>query len=120
VLAEQVPLRAPACDFALLLSGGLDSSVLAYLLRPPVCVTVRYPGQERLDESVIASRIAVDIGAELPELVPTTGRRNAYGPACTPPGQPAAHPSALSSSTSCSRTSRSDPAEVNRRIRAHG
>jgi asparagine synthase (glutamine-hydrolysing) len=41
VLAEQVPLRAPGCDFALLLSGGLDSSVLAYLLRPPVCVTVR-------------------------------------------------------------------------------
>lgn len=65
VLAEQVPLRAPACDFALLLSGGLDSSVLAYLLRPPVCVTVRYPGQDRLDESQIASRIAADIGAEL-------------------------------------------------------
>ncbi|MFF1717536.1 asparagine synthetase B family protein [Streptomyces sp. NPDC058268] len=65
VLAEQVPLRAPACDFALLLSGGLDSSVLAYLLRPPVCVTVRYPGQHRLDESKIAARIAADIGAEL-------------------------------------------------------
>ncbi|CAM5552211.1 asparagine synthetase B family protein [Streptomyces chartreusis] len=65
VLAEQVPLRAPACDFALLLSGGLDSSVLAYLMRPPVCVTVRYPGQDRLDESRIAARIASDIGAEL-------------------------------------------------------
>lgn len=65
VLAEQVPLRAPACDFALLLSGGLDSSVLAYLLRPPVCITVRYPGQDRLDESKIAARIAADIGAEL-------------------------------------------------------
>ncbi|MER7666697.1 MULTISPECIES: asparagine synthase-related protein [unclassified Streptomyces] len=65
VLAEQVPLRAPACDFALLLSGGLDSSALAYLMRPPVCVTVRYPGQDRLDESKIASRIASDIGAEL-------------------------------------------------------
>ncbi|QDQ09475.1 hypothetical protein FH965_01960 [Streptomyces spectabilis] len=65
VLAEQAPLRAPACDFALLLSGGLDSSVLAYLLRPPVCVTVRYPGQDRLDESVIATRVAADIGAEL-------------------------------------------------------
>ncbi|MEU0351435.1 asparagine synthetase B [Streptomyces sp. NPDC006237] len=65
VLAEQVPLRAPGCDFALLLSGGLDSSVLAYLLRPPVCVTVRYPGQDRLDESKIAARIAADIGAEL-------------------------------------------------------
>ncbi|MEV0125987.1 asparagine synthase (glutamine-hydrolyzing) [Streptomyces sp. NPDC050703] len=70
VLAEQVPLRAPACDFALLLSGGLDSSVLAYLLRPPVCVTVRYPGQDRLDESKIAARIAADIGAELVVVEP--------------------------------------------------
>ncbi|WP_175647238.1 asparagine synthetase B family protein [Streptomyces cyaneochromogenes] len=70
VLAEQVPLRAPACDFALLLSGGLDSSVLAYLLRPPVCVTVRYPGQDRLDESKIATRIAADIGAELVVVEP--------------------------------------------------
>ncbi|MFJ8803083.1 asparagine synthetase B family protein [Streptomyces sp. NPDC102487] len=70
VLAEQVPLRAPACDFALLLSGGLDSSVLAYLLRPPVCVTVRYPGQDRLDESRIAARIAADVGAELVVVEP--------------------------------------------------
>lgn len=64
VLAEQIPLRAPACDFALLLSGGLDSSVLAYLMRPPICVTVRYPGQDRMDESRIATRIARDIDAE--------------------------------------------------------
>ncbi|MGW0819927.1 asparagine synthetase B family protein [Streptomyces sp. NPDC002845] len=70
ILAEQVPLRAPACDFALLLSDGLDSSVLAYLLRPPVCVTVRYLGQDRLDESVIATRIAADIGAELVVVEP--------------------------------------------------
>ncbi|MGI3202231.1 asparagine synthase-related protein [Streptomyces sp. GLT-R25] len=70
MLAEQVPLRAPACDFALLLSGGLDSSALAYLLRPPVCVTVRYPGQDRLDESQIAATIARDIGAELVVVEP--------------------------------------------------
>ncbi|MFD4482117.1 asparagine synthetase B family protein [Streptomyces sp. NPDC058471] len=70
VLAEQVPLRAPGCDFALLLSGGLDSSVLAYLMRPPVCVTVRYRGQDRLDESQIAATIARDIGAELIVIEP--------------------------------------------------
>ncbi|MFJ4962643.1 asparagine synthetase B family protein [Streptomyces sp. NPDC088729] len=70
VLAEQVPLRIPACDFALLLSGGLDSSVLAYLMRPPVCVTVRYPGQARLDESKIAATVARDIGAELVVVEP--------------------------------------------------
>ncbi|MFJ4412968.1 asparagine synthetase B family protein [Streptomyces sp. NPDC088925] len=70
VLADQVPLRVPSCDFALLLSGGLDSSVLAYLMRPKVCVTVRYAGQERLDESRIAARIAADIGAELVVVEP--------------------------------------------------
>ncbi|WEH34883.1 asparagine synthase-related protein [Streptomyces sp. AM 4-1-1] len=70
VLAEQVPLRVPTGDFALLLSGGLDSSVLAYLMRPPACITVRYPGQDRLDESKIAATIARDIGAELVVVEP--------------------------------------------------
>ncbi|MEW1614779.1 MULTISPECIES: asparagine synthase-related protein [unclassified Streptomyces] len=70
LLAEQIPLRSPACDFALLLSGGLDSAVLAYLMRPPVCVTVRYPGQDRLDESSTAAIIARDIGAELVVVEP--------------------------------------------------
>ncbi|MBB5934449.1 asparagine synthetase B family protein [Streptomyces zagrosensis] len=70
VLAEQVPLRAPSGEFALLLSGGLDSSALAYLMRPPVCITVRYPGQDRLDESKIAATVARDIGAELVVVEP--------------------------------------------------
>ncbi|GAA2509950.1 asparagine synthase (glutamine-hydrolyzing) [Actinocorallia cavernae] len=70
ILAEQIPLRTPACDFALLLSGGLDSAVLAHLMRPPVCVTVRYPGHDRLDESVMAAAIARDIRAELVVVEP--------------------------------------------------
>ncbi|WP_436775758.1 asparagine synthetase B family protein [Yinghuangia sp. YIM S09857] len=64
-LAERVPERAPAGDFALLLSGGIDSTMLAYLMRPQVCVTVRYPGRDRLDESQVAAEIAKDVGAEL-------------------------------------------------------
>ncbi|MQT02299.1 asparagine synthetase B [Streptomyces jumonjinensis] len=70
ILAEQIPLRAPSCDFALLLSGGLDSAVLAYLMRPPVCVTVRYRGQDRLDESSTAAVIARDIKSELVVVEP--------------------------------------------------
>ncbi|MEU6171307.1 asparagine synthetase B [Streptantibioticus parmotrematis] len=70
ILAEQIPLRTPACDFALLLSGGLDSAVLAYLMRPPVCVTVRYRGQDRLDESSTAAVIARDIKSELVVVEP--------------------------------------------------
>ncbi|MFG3227610.1 asparagine synthetase B family protein [Kitasatospora sp. NPDC048194] len=71
LLADRIPMRAPGSDFALLLSGGLDSSVLAYLMRPQVCVTVRYPGQDRLDESQIAAVVARDIGAELVVIEPT-------------------------------------------------
>ncbi|GGO86786.1 asparagine synthetase B [Wenjunlia tyrosinilytica] len=70
VLAEQVPLRVPAGDFALLLSGGLDSGLLAHLTRPPVCVTVRYPGEDRHDESRSAAIVARDIGAELVMVEP--------------------------------------------------
>ncbi|WP_282206103.1 asparagine synthetase B family protein [Kitasatospora fiedleri] len=72
LLADRVPMRVPHSDFALLLSGGLDSSVLAYLMRPQVCVTVRYPGQDRLDESRIAATVARDIGAELVVIEPTS------------------------------------------------
>lgn len=71
LLADRVPMRAPGSDFALLLSGGLDSSVLAYLMRPQLCVTVRYPGQDRLDESAIAAAVARDVGAELVIIEPT-------------------------------------------------
>lgn len=70
-LAEHLPLRAPGTDFALLLSGGLDSAVLAYTMRPQVCVTVRYPGQDRLDESAVAATVAADIGADLVVVEPT-------------------------------------------------
>ncbi|MED7954647.1 asparagine synthetase B family protein [Streptomyces sp. BE303] len=71
LLADSLPLRAPGSDFALLLSGGLDSSVLAYLMRPQVCVTVRYQGQDRLAESATAAVVARDIGAELVVIEPT-------------------------------------------------
>ncbi len=70
-----MPLWAPGCDFALLLSGGLDSSVLAYLMRPPVCVTVRYRGHDRLDESVLAAELVVvepdplDFPEALPDMM---------------------------------------------------
>ncbi|QKW17913.1 hypothetical protein HUT16_01530 [Kitasatospora sp. NA04385] len=71
LLADRVPLRSPGSDFALLLSDGLDSSVLAYLMHPQVCITVRYPGQDRLDESATAAVVARDIGAELMVIEPT-------------------------------------------------
>ncbi|MFI0366238.1 asparagine synthetase B family protein [Actinomadura sp. 1N219] len=80
LLAEEIPLRAPAGDFALLLSGGLDSSVLAYLMRPSMCVTVRYPGQDRLDESRLATRVAHDINAELVIVEPDVRRFSRHLP----------------------------------------
>lgn len=71
LLGEHVPARIPTDPWALLLSGGLDSALLAYLMRPPVCVTVRYPGYERLDESAAAARVATAIGAQLVVVEPT-------------------------------------------------
>jgi asparagine synthase (glutamine-hydrolysing) len=58
-------------DHALLLSGGVDSGVLAYLLQPSLCFTVRYPGHPELDESERAAKICSDIGAELVVVEPT-------------------------------------------------
>ncbi|MBW8487303.1 asparagine synthetase B family protein [Actinomadura parmotrematis] len=71
LLTEHAPLRVPCGDWALLLSGGLDSATLAHLMRPPVCITVRYPGQDRLDESALARQTADRIGAELLVVEPT-------------------------------------------------
>jgi asparagine synthase (glutamine-hydrolysing) len=49
-------------------------------MRPPVCITVRYPGQARLDESAVAARIAADIGAELVIVEPTAEQFRAAVP----------------------------------------
>ncbi|MGW2376011.1 MULTISPECIES: asparagine synthase-related protein [Kitasatospora] len=52
-------------------TSSTGCSVLVYLMRPQVCVTVRYPGQDRLDESATAAAVARDIGAELVVIEPT-------------------------------------------------
>jgi len=56
---------------ALMLSGGLDSAVLAFLLRPSVLLTVRYPGTSRYDESDLAWQVARSIGSDLVCIEPT-------------------------------------------------
>lgn len=70
ILYQAVERRHTAGDFALMLSGGLDSAVLAFLLRPPVLLTVRYPGQPRYDEYHLAQLVADKIGSELICLEP--------------------------------------------------
>ncbi|MBB6171007.1 asparagine synthase (glutamine-hydrolyzing) [Nocardiopsis mwathae] len=71
LLESDVAARRHGGRAALLLSGGLDSALLAYLLRPQVCVTVRYPGEQRLDESATAARVARAVGAELLVVEPS-------------------------------------------------
>lgn len=71
LLYQAVDRRRIAGDSALMLSGGVDSAVLAFMLRPPVLLTVRYAGQERYDEFSLASQVARAIKSELIVIEPT-------------------------------------------------
>lgn len=68
-LAHSVEEQRYGGDHALLLSGGLDSGVLAYLMRPAVCYTVRSQFPQR-DESGRAAAISRGIGADLVTIEP--------------------------------------------------
>ncbi|MBR7831772.1 asparagine synthase (glutamine-hydrolyzing) [Actinospica durhamensis] len=70
-LTAAVELRRTDAPSALMASGGLDSAVLAYLLRPSVMLTARYPGYQRYDEFDLAKQVADEIGAELIAVEPT-------------------------------------------------
>ncbi|MCY1144103.1 asparagine synthase (glutamine-hydrolyzing) [Actinoplanes sp. Pm04-4] len=61
----------PAEPLALAVSGGLDSAVLAYTMRPELLVTVQYPGIPQLDELEQVRAIADDLGTELVVLQPS-------------------------------------------------
>jgi asparagine synthase (glutamine-hydrolysing) len=65
LLIDAAHSRVPVVSFALMLSGGLDSAVLAYLMKPDFLITVRYPGQQQLDELINAQMVADDLGIEL-------------------------------------------------------
>ncbi|MGW1067470.1 asparagine synthase (glutamine-hydrolyzing) [Streptomyces aureus] len=65
LLVHAAHSRVPEVPFALMLSGGLDSAVLAYLMKPDILITVRYPGQQQLDELENAQLVADELGIEL-------------------------------------------------------
>ncbi|MFD3686493.1 asparagine synthase (glutamine-hydrolyzing) [Nocardiopsis sp. NPDC058631] len=71
LLRGGVERRRAGPDSALMLSGGLDSAVLAFLLRPSVLLNVRYRGTSRYDEHPLAEKVAAAIGAELVCVEPT-------------------------------------------------
>lgn len=68
VALDQVRPRQP---FALMLSGGLDSAVLAATMRPDVLITVRYAGEDHLDETAGARLVADSLGIPLVVISPT-------------------------------------------------
>jgi asparagine synthase (glutamine-hydrolysing) len=55
----------PDIPFALMLSGGLDSATLAFLMKPDYLITVRYRGAEHLDEFAKAEAVARKLDIEL-------------------------------------------------------
>ena len=71
LLHQAVERRRFAGDSALMLSGGIDSAILAFMLRPPVLLTVRYAGQERYDEFALARKVADALKSELIVVEPT-------------------------------------------------
>ncbi|MFI5775170.1 asparagine synthase (glutamine-hydrolyzing) [Streptomyces sp. NPDC051658] len=71
LLHRAVNRRKSSVPSALLLSGGLDSAVLAFLLRPSVLLTARYPGYSRYDEYNLAKEVADAIDSELVTVEPT-------------------------------------------------
>lgn len=70
LLTDAIVTRKSMGNDALMLSGGLDSAVLARVLRPEVLITVRYPGQARYDEVDNARLVAKSVGSELIVIEP--------------------------------------------------
>ena len=64
LISDAVHLQRPDLPFGLLLSGGVDSSTLAYLMKPDILFTARYPGFPRFDETERASLVAKKLGIE--------------------------------------------------------
>ncbi|MBS3127699.1 asparagine synthase (glutamine-hydrolyzing) [Candidatus Woesearchaeota archaeon] len=64
LISNAVHLQRPNLPFGLLLSGGVDSSTLAYLMKPDILFTARYPGFPRFDETERASLVAKKLGIE--------------------------------------------------------
>jgi len=56
--------------FGIFLSGGIDSGLLAALLKPDFAITIRYPEGEKYDESKGAKKIAKHVGVKLKILEP--------------------------------------------------
>lgn len=65
LLQDSVRLRRRAdVPIGLYLSGGIDSALLAYLLKPDVCYSCHFPYGDRYDELAYASEIAKEIKTE--------------------------------------------------------
>jgi asparagine synthase (glutamine-hydrolysing) len=81
LLNDSVRLRRRAdVPMALYLSGGLDSGLLAYIARPPVCYSCHFPYGEKYDELAYAGEIAADIQTEHIVVQPTAEDFEQYLP----------------------------------------
>lgn len=67
-IASRTPPHRP---FGAMLSGGIDSSLLAVKMKPDYVFTVSYPGMERFDEIERANLVAQQIGAHHVIIRPT-------------------------------------------------
>lgn len=61
----------PTCNTAILLSGGLDSSILASLLKPDVAITISSKEHSAYDEEEKAKQVCKKFGIEHVVITPT-------------------------------------------------
>src|SRR6266487_1445493 len=65
LLHDSVRIRRRAdVPMGLYLSGGIDSSLLAYMMEPEVCYSCHFPYGDKYDELAYASQIAKDVKAD--------------------------------------------------------
>ena len=62
--------------YALFLSGGLDSAFLAYLIKPDIVLTCRFPYGKKYDEYSDSRKIVKHLGLKQITITPT--RRDFY------------------------------------------
>jgi asparagine synthase (glutamine-hydrolysing) len=71
LLRESIAACIPDTPWAMYLSGGVDSAIIAAVAKPDLCFTCNFPYGPKYDELHYAQAVASHVGAELVVVRPT-------------------------------------------------